>query len=98
MELQANQEIYRKYLKKEGFYRQMESISKKFVELEQQVYYLELPHSPMVVRIATDNPQHSQYYLGKPKIDYVLLFADLQPTGAKSVEKLLLQIVSQVPR
>lgn len=73
----------------------MESISKKYFELEQQVYYSPIKdfNPNMIIKVETKE--------GKAifkKEDFFIFNGQYQPVGDRSFERLILQIVQTVPR
>jgi hypothetical protein len=73
--------------------------SKKFEEFEQQAYYSELEESSksMIISVLADSPSAKQL-IKHLSIDYYIIIGVKQPNGAKSIEKIILNIIHLIPR
>lgn len=74
----------------------MEGISKKFFEFEQQVFYSPVKdiNPKMIIKIEGKFEQRAIF----KREDFYLINGQYQPTGDRSFEKLILQIVQSIPR
>lgn len=99
MDQSDNQELKKKFQRKETFFQEMETVSKKFRQFEQQAYYCTLTGiNPAMIAKFNGRPEGRKPIFQPAHEDVYLINGLYQPTGDKSFEKLILQVVKTIPR
>ena len=94
--MRDNHDLRRKFDRKATFFQEMQGVSKRYSQFEQQVLYSPVTNlnPQMIVRVEREGGGR----IFGPAGDLYIINGQFQPAGNDSFERLVLQIVQSIPR